>query len=52
MVSRDDDDDAAAVELNTEVTVDEIVSITIAKVSVITMDNIFIFVLCSFQLIS
>ena len=41
------DDDAAAVELNTEVAIDEIVSITIAKVSVITMDNIFIF--CSMQ---
>ena len=45
--NNNDDDDAAAVELNTEVTVDEIVSITIAKVSVITMDNIFIF--CSMQ---
>src|SRR5918911_1193975 len=41
------DDDDAVVELNTEVAIDEIVSITIAKVSVITMDNIFIF--CSMQ---
>lgn len=43
----DDDDDDAVVELNTEVAIDEIVSITIAKVSVITMDDIFIF--CSMQ---
>jgi hypothetical protein len=42
---KNNDDDA--VELNTEVAIDEIVSITIAKVSVITMDNIFIF--CSMQ---
>jgi hypothetical protein len=39
--NNDDDDDA--VELNTEVAIDEIVSITIAKISVITMNNIFIF---------
>jgi hypothetical protein len=50
--NNNDDGDDDTVELNTEVTVDEIVSITIAKVSVITMDDIFIFVLCSFQLIS
>ena len=45
--NNNDDDDDAVVELNTEVAIDEIVSITIAKVSVITMDNIFIF--CSMQ---
>jgi hypothetical protein len=45
--NNNDGDDDDAVELNTEVTVDEIVSITIAKVSIITMDNIFIF--CSMQ---
>jgi hypothetical protein len=50
LLGDNNNDDAA--ELNAEVVIDEIISITIAKVSVITMDNIFIFVLCSFQLIS
>ena len=45
--NNNDDADDDAVELNTEVAIDEIVSITIAKVSVITMNNIFIF--CSMQ---
>ncbi len=45
--NNDDDDDDDDAELNTEVAIDEIVSITIAKASVITMDNIFIF--CSMQ---
>lgn len=41
------DDDAA--ELNAEVAIDEIISITIAKVSVITMNNVFIFYSMQFR---
>ena len=40
---------AAAAELNAEVAIDEIISITIAKVSVITMNNIFIFYSMQFR---
>lgn len=40
------DDDITA--LNTEVAIDEIVSITMTSVSVITMNRFFIFILCSF----
>jgi hypothetical protein len=45
--NNDDDDDAA--ELNAEVAIDEIISITIAKVSVITMNNVFIFYSMQFR---
>jgi hypothetical protein len=41
------DDDAA--ELNAKVAIDEIISITIAKVSVITMNNVFIFYSMQFR---
>ena len=40
---------AAAAELNAEVAIDEIISITIAKVSVITMNNVFMFYSMQFR---
>jgi len=45
----DNNNDAAAAELNAEVAIDEIISITIAKVSVITMNNVFIFYSMQFR---
>ena len=45
--NNNDDDDAA--ELNAEVAIDEIISITIAKVSVITMNNVFMFYSMQFR---
>jgi hypothetical protein len=45
-LSDNNDDDITA--LNTEVAIDEIVSITMTSVSVITMNRFFIFILCSF----
>lgn len=45
----DNNNDAAAAELNAEVAIDEIISITIAKVSVITMNNVFMFYSMQFR---
>ena len=45
-LSDNNDDDITA--LNTEVAIDEIVSITMTSVSVITTNRFFIFILCSF----
>jgi hypothetical protein len=45
--NNDDDDDDA--ELNAELAIDEIISITIAKVSVITMNNVFMFYSMQFR---
>ena len=45
----DNNNDAAAAELNAEVAIDEIISITIANVSVITMNNVFIFYSMQFR---
>lgn len=45
----DNNKDDDAVELNAEVAIDEIISITIAKVSVITMNNVFIFYSMQFR---
>jgi hypothetical protein len=47
-----DTNDADITKQNTEVAIDETVSIAITSVSIITMSRFFIFTLCSFQLSS
>jgi hypothetical protein len=49
LLGDNNNDAAAAAELNAEVAIDEIISITIAKVSVITMNNVFIFYSMQFR---
>jgi hypothetical protein len=51
-VSLLDTNDADITKQNTEVAIDETVSIAITSVSIITMSRFFIFTLCSFQLSS
>ena len=49
LLGDNNNDAAAAAELNAEVAIDEIISITIAKVSVITMKNVFMFYSMQFR---